>query len=164
MRIEIICLSIILFIALFFSGIREGAQDKSGGEPDPNATPSPSPYRTPYQNALEAVAILQDKTITPDAQMILLKSRLKGNAYDEILSNNAMNPTDKIEKIKSILEKSAFQGQLTARIISLDQKLDTQTKLRMIQALGNPPPVYPNMFKGKISDDNILELIQIKTF
>lgn len=168
--VAIICLAAILLVALFFSvtvnadGSLHIHRSLTREGVDPDATRTPSPYRTPYQNALEAIAILQDTTIPPSLQIILLKMRLNGTAYDTILSNKSMNAINKIKQIQSILATSALKGQLTARIISEDKRIDTKSQLNMIKTLGDPPPVYPTMFNGKILESDILERIKTKTF
>jgi hypothetical protein len=71
---------------------------------------------------------------------------------------------DKIVQLLELVNKNILSGQLAARIISLDEKIDSNTKSKMIQNFGSPPPVYPKVFNGTNSADNEMSLIQAKKF
>ena len=127
-----------------------------------------------YQQALELNAILQDTTLsTADEKLKLIRQinipekSVYGNVLANIGNTSSTSTSDKqkqITQLQSLLKDNMLSGQLAARIISLDKNIDNNTKSKMIQQFGSPPPVYPNIFDGSNTTENEMTLIQTKKF
>ena len=154
------------------------AADAANAAKDPNASPPKTPGLQ-YQQALELNAILQDTTLSSPAEKInlikqlnipaespygkaLMSSKPSGNASSS--SSSTSNANFQILQLQELLNKNMYNGQLAARIIAEDQKMEDAKKVQMIQKFGSPPPVYPGIFNGTNTVENEIALVQTKGF
>jgi len=159
------------------------AADAANASKDPNASPPKTPGLQ-YQQALELNAILQDTTLSSPTEKINLIKQLNIPAespYGKALtvtatgntavssgnteaSSSTSNANFQILQLQDLLNKNMYSGQLAARIISEDQKMEDAKKVQMIKKFGSPPPVYPQIFNGANTVENEIALIQTKGF
>jgi hypothetical protein len=155
-------LSIVIIGAAAYNSrtIRETARADSDSPPE--RVPGLS-----FQQAQELTVILQDTSLTDFNKKLSLIRKInipEGTPYSKVLADSSLEAKDKIVQLLELVNKNILSGQLAARIISLDEKIDSNTKSKMIQNFGSPPPVYPKVFNGTNSADNEMSLIQAKKF
>lgn len=166
----VVFLSIVIVGAAAYNSrtIRETARSDSDSGSDSDS--SSPPERVPglsFQQAQELNIILQDTSLTDFNKKLSLIRQINipdGTPYSKVLSDSSLEAKDKISQLVELANKNLLSGQLAARIISLNEKIDNNTKSKMIQNFGSPPPVYPKVFNGSNSTDNEMVLIQAKKF
>ena len=160
----VVFLSIVIVGAAAYNSrtIRETARSDSDSDSPPERVPGLS-----FQQAQELTIILQDTSLTDFNKKLSLIRQINipdGTPYSKVLSDSSLEAKDKILQLVELVNKNILSGQLAARIISLNEKIDNNTKSKMIQNFGSPPPVYPKVFNGTNSVDSEMTLIQTKKF
>lgn len=117
------------------------------------------------QKALVVKAILEDQSLPDKKTRIKLLGDigLGKNAYGNILADKNASSADKIAAMKDLINSNMLNGQLAAKVIAADTKLDPSLRVNMVKNFGSPPPVFPSLFNGKNSDDSILAVIETKS-